>query len=96
MKPINTKTWKEFKIGDLFETNNDKTYTGASVKRENLITGETPRVTVSNINNGITGYYADIEDTNYQIRQQSNPVFQFPLLPIVLFHVDEHVREQIA
>lgn len=67
MKPIDTKTWKEFKISDLFETNNEKAYTGASVKRENLIPGETPRVTVSNINNGITGYYEDIEDTNYRV-----------------------------
>ena len=83
MKPINTKTWKEFKIGDLFETNNDKTYTGASVKRENLITGETPRVTVSNINNGITGYYADIEDTNYRVY---NNFISVSFLGTVFYH----------
>ena len=84
--PIDTKTWKEFKIGDLFETNNEKAYTGASVKRENLIPGETPRVTVSNINNGITGYYEDIEDiedTNYRVY---NNFISVSFLGTVFYH----------
>ena len=81
--PVDTKSWAEFKIGDLFETNNEKAYTGASVKRENLIPGETPRVTVSNVNNGITGYYEDIEDTNYRVY---NNFISVSFLGTVFYH----------
>ena len=81
--PVDTESWAEFKVGDLFETNNEKAYTGASVKRENLIPGETPRVTVSNVNNGITGYYEDIEDTNYRVY---NNFISVSFLGTVFYH----------
>ena len=81
--PVDIKSWAEFKIGDLFETNNEKAYTGASVKRENLIPGETPRVTVSNVNNGITWYYEDIEDTNYRVY---NNFISVSFLGTVFYH----------
>lgn len=68
---IDIRKWKEFKISDLFITNkiNNKIHvpTGSTVARGMLSEGNTPRVTVSNINNGISGYYADIDDSHYRV-----------------------------
>lgn len=74
MKPIETKNWDEFRVGDWFETikNGKQVPTGASVPilqlKEN---GSTPRVTVSGINNGILGYYDYIGNNaaNYRVFQ---------------------------
>lgn len=65
--PVNTSNWGEFKVGDLFETNGKKTFTGASVNKNKLSDGGTPRITVTEKNNGIYGYYSDIDDINYRV-----------------------------
>ena len=69
--PLNYLTWKEFKIGDIFQTKttgkNIQVPTGAMMKRQDLIEGDIPRVTVSKFDNGITGYYAFSPDKNYRV-----------------------------
>lgn len=65
--PVDTSTWGEFKVGELFETNGKKTFTGASVNKNKLSDGGTPRITVTEKNNGIYGYYSDIDDINYRV-----------------------------
>lgn len=65
--PVDTSTWGEFKVGELFETNGKKTFTGASVNKTKLSDGQTPRITVTEKNNGIYGFYNDIDDANYRI-----------------------------
>lgn len=62
MKRIDTTNWKEFRVGDLFETQNigkqKQVPTGASIPKLDLIeNGSIPRVSVSGINNGIIGYF---------------------------------------
>ena len=67
---INTDNWKSFKVSDIFITEKHgskiQTPTGAMMKKKELQDGNTPRVTVSNYNNGITGYYADSDNKNYR------------------------------
>lgn len=62
MSRINTTSWGEFKILDIFVTNKKgnkiQVPTGASVPAKDLIEGGTiPRITVSGINNGILGMF---------------------------------------
>ena len=52
MKPIDTKTWKEFKVGDLFE----KISRGTRLKKANRITGDKPLLTAGGYNNGVSEY----------------------------------------
>ena len=67
---INTSNWKPFKVSDIFVTEKHglglQTPTGAMMSKKDLEDGDTPRVTVSNYNNGITGYYADSDNKNYR------------------------------
>ena len=67
---IGIECWKEFKVSDVFVTDKHgrgiQVPTGAMMAKNDLEEGDTPRVTVSNYNNGITGYYADSEDKNYR------------------------------
>lgn len=57
---LNMDTWKEFKIGDLFDC-----YLGKSPKKEDVNeTGKYPVVSAQSINNGICGY-TDCEDSNF-------------------------------
>lgn len=67
---INTSNWKPFKVSDIFITEKHgsrlQTPTGAVMSKKDLEDGNTPRVTVSNFNNGITGYYADSDNKNYR------------------------------
>lgn len=53
--------WKRFKIKDLFETEvfgkSVQVPTGANIKRSDLEDGETPRITVKGINNGVYGKF---------------------------------------
>ena len=39
------------------------------MSKKDLVDGDIPRVTVSNFNNGITGYYANSDDKNYRTYQ---------------------------
>lgn len=65
--PVDTSTWGEFVIGELFETNGNKTYTGAGIPKNNLEAGSTPRITVTDKNNGIIGYFNDTDNANYRV-----------------------------
>ena len=67
---IDTSMWKRFKVSDIFVTEKHgsglQVPTGAMMSKKELEDGDIPRVTVSNFNNGITGYYADSDDKNYR------------------------------
>ena len=67
---IDTSMWKSFKVSDIFVTkkhgSGPQVPTGAMMSKKDLEDGDIPRVTVSNYNNGITGYYADSKDKNYR------------------------------
>ena len=57
-----------FVLKDIFKTVDNKgkqVPTGAYVSKEQLLPGETPRITVTSSNNGIAGYYHS-EDDNYR------------------------------
>ncbi len=70
---IDTSTWTKFKVSDIFVTEKHgsslQVPTGAMMSKKDLADGDIPRVTVSNFNNGITGYYADSDDKNYRTYQ---------------------------
>ena len=70
---IDTSTWKKFKVSDIFVTEKHgsglQVPTGAMMSKKDLVDGDIPRVTVSNFNNGITGYYANSDDKNYRTYQ---------------------------
>ena len=74
MNKIDTALWNEFKIMDIFETNKKgnkiQVPTGASVSSKDLIEdGTTPRITVTGINNGISGMfdYNGNESSHYRL-----------------------------
>ena len=71
MTKIDINLWKPFKIGDVFETEFKNSAiqvpTGGWIASKRFEEGATPRITVSGINNGIVGYYADIDDANYRV-----------------------------
>lgn len=56
---IDIKAWKEFKVGKLFDVD-----TGVSVPKLDLDAnpGNVPRISVTNENNGVIGYYDDKAD----------------------------------
>ena len=68
MSKIDTTDWKSFLISDVFKTNGKGTKlqvpTGANINQKDLIEGNTPRITVTGINNGISGYYSISEQMN--------------------------------
>ena len=71
MKKIDITEWKEFEIRELFLTENDskkfQVPTGASIPKRYLRDGQTPRISATNINNGILGYFEDVsENKNYR------------------------------
>lgn len=41
--------------------------TGSSIPKRYLLDGKTPRISATNIDNGILGYYEDIDDKNYRV-----------------------------
>lgn len=65
--PVDTSAWGDFVVGELFETNGNKTYTGAGIPKNNLEAGSTPRITVTDKNNGIIGYFNDTDNANYRV-----------------------------
>ena len=71
MAKIDTSGWKEFQVGELFETKKKgreiQVPTGSWINSKNLEHGSTPRITVAGVNNGITGYYKDVDDTAYRV-----------------------------
>lgn len=70
MKKVETKEWKEFLIKDIFVTlKHNKTVqvpTGASIRKAELEEGSVARISVTNNNNGIVGYF-DSYSKNYRI-----------------------------
>lgn len=68
---IDTSMWKAFRVGELFETHTvgKKTHvpTGGAVAQKLLFDGSTPRVTVSGVDNGVVGYFDDVDVPNYRM-----------------------------
>lgn len=78
-KPLDVSGWKKFKITDIFDIG-----TGACVKKQNLIDGELPRISVTNLNNGIQGKYSLAKpDTN--LRTNENFI-SFSFLGTCFYH----------
>ncbi|EFX92216.1 hypothetical protein HMPREF0027_0727 [Actinobacillus ureae ATCC 25976] len=71
MNRLDISNWKEFKISELFitETNKNKLQvpTGAAIAKKDLTDGDIPRVTVTNMNNGIVGYYKNVQSDDYRV-----------------------------
>lgn len=71
MSKIDTSGWRIFRVEELFETEEMgrkiQVPTGSWIASKNLMPGSTPRITVSGVNNGITGYYKDVDDANYRV-----------------------------
>lgn len=68
---IPVSSWRSFKVRDLFltEINGNKVQvpTGSWISAKKLSEGETPRITVKGFDNGVSGYYSDIDDANYRV-----------------------------
>lgn len=75
-KKVDVTKWKKFLISEIFDVR-----TGAHVKRLNE--GGTPRISVSGVNNGITGYYEDVADDNYRIAEN---FISFSFLGTCFYH----------
>ena len=71
MKRVDIGEWKEFRVGELFETSKTasglQVPTGGMISKTQLQPGATPRITVSGINNGVMGYFADTDNKNYRV-----------------------------
>ena len=72
MPKIDTSSWGNFLISDVFETNKKgksiQVPTGANIQKKDLKNGATPRITVTGFNNGVFGYFEDIPNNgNYRI-----------------------------
>ena len=57
--PVNTSAWGEFAVGELFECNTTKTF---YPNKSELPPGNTPYITRSTYDNGISDYYDDIDN----------------------------------
>ncbi|ETD66544.1 hypothetical protein V757_12525 [Pelistega indica] len=70
-KSVDIAKWGVFTIGELFITepfkNKRQVPTGALIARKDLTDGDVPRITVTNLNNGIVGYYKNIQSDNYRV-----------------------------
>lgn len=72
MSRIDTSEWISFSVASIFETQKNEKHlqvpTGGSIKKKDLEEGDIPRITVTNLNNGIFGYYKDRPtDSNYRV-----------------------------
>lgn len=79
--------FREFKVGDLFETNpyrgGFQVLTGGNVPSKNLNPGDTPRISVTSKNNGIIGYYEDVDMKSYRVFENAISV---SFLGTVFYH----------
>ena len=57
--PVDTSAWGEFVVGELFDCNTTKTF---YPNKSKLPSGDTPYITRSTYDNGISGYYDDINN----------------------------------
>lgn len=66
METMEQPVFADFAIAAVFETkpfrNTVQVPTGSLVSKSRLAPGSTPRITVTSANNGISGYYSDIDD----------------------------------
>lgn len=73
MDILNDCIWTEFSVYEIFETvevaKKLQIPTGAMVEKKDLIEGETPRITVTGINNGVYGYFEckTKDNPNYRV-----------------------------
>ncbi len=75
---INTSNWHIFNVSNIFNIS-----TGGYVKKEKLIDGSTPRISVTGINNGIVYYYQDIEEKDYRTEEN---FISFSFLGTCFYH----------
>lgn len=75
---FDTSGWGKFKLQEIFQIT-----TGACVKKERLKQGNIPRISVTGINNGIQGFFQNINDKNY--REQENFI-SFSFLGTCFYH----------
>lgn len=74
---IDYKNWKSFKISEIFQTKGERNQlqvpTGANISSCDLEeNGDVPRITVTNLNNGISGYYNYVGQNNQDYRVYKN------------------------
>ena len=71
MEKIDISKWKGFQIKDFCVTERKgkklQVPTGAWMAKKKLKKGDIPRITVSNYNNGITGFYEYSNDSDYRV-----------------------------
>ena len=84
----NSGEWKTFLIKDLFllkgsSKKSPQVPTGARIPNKELIPGDTPRITVAGVNNGVVGYFKDMEDKNYRVY---NNFISVSFLGTVFYH----------
>lgn len=79
--------FREFKVGDLFETlpyrGGLQVLTGGNVSSKYLLPGNTPRISVTSQNNGIIGYYEDVDIKSYRVFENAISV---SFLGTVFYH----------
>ncbi len=70
--------YRNFKVTDVFIVE-----TGANIPQNELESGETPRISVTNLNNGISGYYNDLSSNNYRVQEN---FISFSFLGTCFYH----------
>lgn len=58
---LNNIEWKEFKISEIFNI-----FTGATIRQSDLIKGKIPRITATNLNNGIAFFTQETNNYNFK------------------------------
>lgn len=78
---------KEFEFKDIFDTiqfrNGLQVPTGGMISSKELKSGNTPRISVTSMNNGIIGYYNDVDSKNYRVY---NNCISVSFLGTVFYH----------
>ena len=77
-KALDTTKWREFRLSEVFEIG-----TGANCKSNQLLSGTTPRISVKGVNNGIQGYFSDIDSKNYRVDEN---FISFSFLGTCFYH----------
>ncbi len=80
-KALDTSGWREFKLNEYFDIG-----TGATCKTKDLVQvaqGGTPRISVKGINNGIQGYFKDIDSKDYRVNEN---FISFSFLGTCFYH----------
>ena len=78
---LDTSGWREFRLNEYFDIG-----TGAICKPKDLIRvtqGGTPRISVKGVNNGIHGYFKDIDSKDYRVNEN---FISFSFLGTCFYH----------